>query len=564
MLEAAEKVAQLKDLGYANEPALKYIYASEVIKPKKLLAKLYQSEMYLDGSYLDRRDAYGDLLRLAGFLAAKEQQDQVFKVSNNVDFDTFSPQTLESFFMWRNELKKFYLMEKPYFNLDALTFLATKTEVAGFAITQEFMDKLKPLFPVTLNPQVLSAINSISNDEAFEGEYDVLSKAFKNEYIYSVYRNGVPEVAEFEKLLDKKNLGNIFNLYNNLKLRLENKGIQSENEIFDNATFNTEAKVAWYRTGLRIPEADYTVDVLREEFEQGFSWTNPKLNPAKPEDAKLVEDMRAFFRAFAYAGIIGTQLNKRYDSYLPMIPEEIFTYRVNDLLKDPSRYISMQQFELRFRSQHPEFFGLRSTANPELKYFKDFDLNRDSLVATEKPLELTTTTQTANLTQPTAQPITRDKLFDKTDTELKFGSVVEYTPAKATAPMKFIYWGNNSKGSPRLVKSDGSKFPGNPNPRTFKVIGSYPIVEYNNVGYIVTDNGNIYSTATGDLVYQGEDNSSKVQRERILAEANTLLTPAQESIQPTIEENIEERRNEIVRSTFQDIVNLNNELRKSC
>jgi len=564
MLEAAEKVAQLKDLGYANEPALKYIYASEVIKPKKLLAKLYQSEMYLDGSYLDRRDAYGDLLRLAGFLAAKEQQDQVFKVSNNVDFDTFSPQTLESFFMWRNELKKFYLMEKPYFNLDALTFLATKTEVAGFAITQEFMDKLKPLFPVTLNPQVLSAINSISNDEAFEGEYDVLSKAFKNEYIYSVYRNTVPEVAQFEKLLEKKNLGNIFNLYNDLKARLKNKGIESNNEIFDNATFNTEAKVAWYRTGLRIPEADYTVDVLREEFEQGFSWTNPKLNPAKPEDAKLVEDMRAFFRAFAYAGIIGTQLNKRYDSYLPMIPEEIFTYRVNDLLKDPSRYISMQQFELRFRSQHPEFFGLRSTANPELKYFKDFDLSRASVVETEKPLELTTTTQSFDLTQPTAQPVTREKLFDKTDTELKFGSVVEYTPAKATAPMKFIYWGNNSKGSPRLVKSDGSKFPGNPNPRTFKVIGSYPIVEYNNVGYIVTDNGNIYSTATGDLVYQGEDNSSKVQRERILAEANTLLTPAQAPIQPTIEESIEERRNELVRSTFQDIVKLNNELRKNC
>ncbi len=566
ILAAAEKVAQLKDLNYANEPALKYIYATDKIRPKKLLAKLYQSEMYLDGSYLGRRDAYGDLLRLAGFLAGKEQQDQVFKVSNNVDFDTFSPQTLESFFMWRNELMKFFLKEKPYFNLDALTFLATKTEVAGFAITQEFMDKLKPLFPITLNPEVLSSINSLSNDQAFTDEYDVLSKAFKNEYIYSIYRNTVPEVAQFEKLLEKKNLGNIFNLYNNLKARLKDKGIESENEIFDNATFNTEAKVAWYRTGLRIPEADYTVDVLREEFEQGFSWTNSKLNPAKPEDARLIEDMRAFFKAFAYAGIIGTQLNKRYDSYLPMIPEEIFTYRVNDLLKNPGRYISMEQFEIRFRSQHPEFFGLRSTANPELKYFKDFDLSRDSVVETEKPLELTTITaaESYDLTQSQVKPVVREKLFDKTDTELKFGSVVEYTPAKATAPMKFIYWGNNSQGNPRLIKTDGSKFAGNPNPRALKVLGSYPIVEYNNVGYIVTDNGNIYSTATGDLVYQGEDNSSKVQKERILAEANTLLTPVQAPIQPTIEENIEERRNEIVRSTFQDIVKLNNELRKNC
>ena len=565
MMAAVEKLKQIKDLPYANEPALKYIYASDVIKPKKLLAKLLQSEIYLDGSYLERRDAYGDALRLAGFLAAKEQQDQVFKVSNNVDFDTFSPQTLESFFTWRNELMKFFNMEKPYFNLSALTYLATKTEVAGFAITQEFMDKLKPLFPITLNPEVLQGIQLLSNDKAFTDEYDVLSKAFKNEYIYAIYRNAVPEVAQFEKLLNKKNLGNIFNLYNDLKARLKDKGIESENEIFDNATFNTEAKVAWYRTGLRIPEADYTVDVLREEFEQGFSWTSPKLNPAMPEDAQLVLDMRAFFKAFAYAGIIGTQLNKRYDSYLPMIPEEVFTFRVNDLLQNPSGYVSMEQFIDRFKSQHPEFFGMRATANPELKYFKDFDLSRYSVVETEKPLELTTTTKTSNLAQPEVPPVAvREELFDNTDKELKFGSVVEYTPAKATAPMKFIYWGNNSQGNPRLIKADGSKFPGNPNPRTFTVIGSYPIVEYNNVGYIVTDDGNIYSTATGDLVYQGEDNSSKTQKERILAEANTLLTPTQQSIEPTIEENIEERRNEIVRSTFQDIVNLNNELRKNC
>jgi len=564
MMAAVEKVKELTGLDYTNEPALKYIYASEEIKYKKLFAKLLQSEIYLDGTYLERKDAYGDLLRLAGFLAAKEQQDEVFKISSNVDFDTFSPQNLESFFMWRNELKKFYQMEKPYFNLDAITFLATKTEVAGFAITQEFMDKLKPLFPITLDTNVLSTINSIANDKAFSDDYEVLSKAFKNEYIYAIYRNAVPEVAEFEKLLDKKNLGNIFNLYNDLKLRLKNKGIESENEIFDNATFNTEANVAWYRTGLRIPEADYTTDVLREEFEQGFSWTNSKLNPAKAEDAKLIEDMRAFFKAFAYAGIIGTQLNKRYDSYLPMIPEEVFTYKVNDLLKEPSRYISMDQFKERFISQHPEFFGLRSTANPELKYFKDFDLSRNSLVETLKAEELTTTTQSYNLTEPQVKPVVREKLYDKTDTELKFGSVVEYTPAKATAPMKFLYWGNNSKGQPRLINIDGSKFPGNPNPRALKVLGSYPIVQYNNVGYIVTDNGNIYSTATGDLVYQGEDNSSKVQKERILAEANKLLTPAPTTVEPTIDESIEARRNEIVRSTFQDLVNLNNELRKNC
>lgn len=80
----------------------------------------------------------------------------------------------------------------------------------------------------------------------------------------------------------------------------------------------------------------------------------------------------------------------------------------------------------------------------------------------------------------------------------------------------YLFWNENSSGKAQLIKTDGTKSSATPNIDKLKVIGSYPIVQYNNNEYIVTDNNNIYSGSTGNLVYNGNDNSSKVQKERII------------------------------------------------
>jgi hypothetical protein len=548
VMDAMERVKEL-ELDSKKDKFLYYLQTNDSIKYKKLLAKATESPVYQDKSYLGRTDAYGDLLRLVGFLQAQSQQDEVFKVSSNVDFDTVSVQNLESFFEWQNTLSKFYQADKPYFNLEALTKIAFETEVSGFAITKDFIGKLKALFPVTLSPQVQGGLATIKNDEALTENYDTVAKAFKNEYIYTTYLSAVPEVREYVKLLDKKNLGNIFNLYSNLKLRLKQKGIESENEIFDNATFNTENTSAWYRTGLRIPEMDYSVDVFSDEFESGLSWNNSKLNPENLEDAQLIDDMQAFFRAFAYVGIIGSNLNKRFDSYLPLIPKEVFTLKISDALMRPSLLPDVSLFEKRFKEMHPEFFGKRSEANVDLKYFRDYDLNRESIVNPLKPVELT-------LAEKPKQPVeSKTTVFNSEDKELKIGSVVDYNGAR------YILWKYNSKGDARLLKPDGSKFPGNPRLYKLSVVGSYPIVNYNNVDYIVRDKESIYSTATGDNVYQGTDNSSIVQKERILQAVGLIEKPV---AMPQVNEVTEDQRDDIVRNSFKEIVELNKKLRENC
>ncbi|HPQ78884.1 MAG TPA: putative molybdenum carrier protein, partial [Candidatus Dojkabacteria bacterium] len=114
-------------------------------------------------------------------------------------------------------------------------------------------------------------------------------------------------------------------------------------------------------------------------------------------------------------------------------------------------------------------------------------------------------------------PKQSNKLFDSTDKELKKGSVVEYNG------QKYLYWNTNKSGKAQLINTDGTKFSGTPNTNKLTVLGSYKTTIYNNVEYIVTDNNNIYSGATGNLVYTGKDNSSKSQRERIINKAKESL-----------------------------------------
>ncbi len=120
--------------------------------------------------------------------------------------------------------------------------------------------------------------------------------------------------------------------------------------------------------------------------------------------------------------------------------------------------------------------------------------------------ENVTNNQTNNTQQKT-------KLFNPNDKTLKKGSVVEYYG------QKYLFWNLNDSGKAQLIKTDGTKFPGTPKIDKLIVLGSYKTTKYNGTEYIVTDNNNVYSGATGNLVYTSQDNSSIVQKNRIIEQA---------------------------------------------
>jgi len=103
------------------------------------------------------------------------------------------------------------------------------------------------------------------------------------------------------------------------------------------------------------------------------------------------------------------------------------------------------------------------------------------------------------------------KLFDDQDKKVKSGSVVRHNGKL------YLLWNINDSGKAQLVRPDGTKFSGTPDPSNLEVLGSYPTTEYNGTRYIVSNKGNVYSVATGKMVYTGTDNSSRTQKERIVA-----------------------------------------------
>lgn len=109
------------------------------------------------------------------------------------------------------------------------------------------------------------------------------------------------------------------------------------------------------------------------------------------------------------------------------------------------------------------------------------------------------------------------KLFHpSSEYNVKPGSIVVYNNSR------YLVRRINDSGRVQLYKEDGSKYPGTPLVGSIQqVLGYFPTVSYNNHEYIVTDNGNIYSTAKeGGLSYV----NASPERTRILEEAKKYMT----------------------------------------
>jgi hypothetical protein len=392
---------------------------------------------------LNDTTGYGNLVRFISFLSVKDQQSKLFTLSSNTDFDTFSPQNFEAFRKGANELR--LLMKENFFNQDAIKRVISESVVSPFQIQADIFETFEKIFPISANAElgtlITTAFTSVKKSNP-SLEYDQFSRVLKNDLLYALFRNNVSQVAEMENLLDKRNPGNIVAIYENLKARLFERKITSDNLIFDGVSFATEETSAFIRTGFSSVDAEDSVNVLREEFEMGLNWAHPDLDPNNEDDAELQKDMQSFFLAYAYAGIIGSQLNKKYDSYLPYIPETVYTTRmpsiiknfaeemtntleqVNkaiydfvsadnsaEILKESKEYLIADatdytevvndivqdklyqllsgsntfaaKFLKRFLQNHPEFQGKYGT-NRDLIYFKDYDLSRESITPTMK------------------------------------------------------------------------------------------------------------------------------------------------------------------------------------
>jgi hypothetical protein len=306
------------------------------------------------------QDSVQDLRRFAQFLELEDQTRDLATISLATDYDTFSPQNFESF---RSNILSLIPYTKEggekadIFNKQGLEDIINNSIVAPFQVQQDVLDKFVEVFPISANPKITNTIlkkYAIAQKVNKKLDYDKFSRTFKNDLLYALYINNVPQVVQFETYLDKRSPANLATMLTNLKSRLRNRGISADNIMFDIMSATTDVDSKYIRTGVLDTDLDYSVDMYKEEFEKGFNWSHSELDPENPTDSELIGDMQAFFKAFAYAGIMGSQLNKKFDSYLPLIPESIYTLPMTSVIENFSRELDASESTVVKREYTPE------------------------------------------------------------------------------------------------------------------------------------------------------------------------------------------------------------------
>ncbi len=309
---------------------------------------------------LSVEDPLQDLRRFAQFLELEDQTRDLATISLATDYDTFSPQNFESF---RSNILSLipYIKEggekAGIFNKKGLDDIINNSIIAPFRVQQDVLDKFVEVFPISANPKITNTILkqfAIVQKINRKLDYDRFSRTFKNDLLYALYINNVPQVVQFEAYLDKTSPANLATMLTNLKSRLRSRGIAADNIMFDIMSATTDVDSKYIRTGILDTDLDYSIDMYKEEFERGFNWSHPELNPDNALDSELIGDMQAFFKAFAYAGIIGSQLNKKFDSYLPLIPESIYTLPMTSVIENFSRELDASESTVVEREYTPE------------------------------------------------------------------------------------------------------------------------------------------------------------------------------------------------------------------
>lgn len=372
---------------------------------------------------LNAETPLADFYRFMQFLEFEAQQKQLSTLSLNTDYHTFSPQNFESFRRGGEDLRQ--LRKENYFNKSGVDYIISQTEIAPFQIQSDILDKFVEVMPISANRKltdIILTLHASNNKKGAKVDYEKFSRTFKNDLLYALFINRVPEAQEYEQYLIKTNEDNVVNMHTSLASRLEKRGISSNNVIFDMFKQNTNNESSYIRTGLLLSSVDYSINVYKEAFEDGLSWTSPELSPESEEDAQLIEDMQKFFKVFAYAGILGTQLNKKIDSYLPLIPESIYTYAMSQIVNDfrneletvssnlleevrstisaktteeedledelTTKLLSetnfLSKFINRFQAVHPEFNKIFKDVNPDLAFFKDYRLDQENTTPTKR------------------------------------------------------------------------------------------------------------------------------------------------------------------------------------
>lgn len=306
--------------------------------------------------YLTDKTDWGSLKRLANYVVLENQQTENFlPLILGVDFDTFSPQNFESLRKKINEVGE--VRRRNFFNREAIDKIVNESAVAPFQVQEDVVAKFTDLFPISAQSVVTDDIIRKHNAlKKFKKgvPYETFSRRYKNELMSAIWSTYVPEVNDYVRYMRISDPVNIKEMYNSLKKQAAEFGVTIpllDDIIFTNSSVPIGEDLvssAYIAPGMRRSENEVDVNVKKEQF-----YSN--LNYEAPEGSNIPEEfedqVRDFFKVLAYTGILSTNLNKTYSSFLPIIPENIYTDAINPFVESiGSQFETVKSKELEMRA----------------------------------------------------------------------------------------------------------------------------------------------------------------------------------------------------------------------
>jgi hypothetical protein len=352
-------------------------------------AKAILTELVKEDFLTDKSPA-GSLARLAQFVILQSQQNNyVTPLLLNSDFDTQSFQNFEAVLRKEQTISKIYTDK--FFNVNGITGVIYNSIVSPFKIQPSFIKNFEDIFPISANRGLADYIvNFYGNLENPWIDYENFSRRFKNGLLTSILETNMSEFEQYAQYLKvDPTIKNLQDLASEIKKEAAENGAYIP--LLDNITFSGDINSDYIAPGIFRNDNNLDVDIKKEQFKKNLTWDIFREQEVSQEFRNKVRD---FFRIFAYAGIISTQLNKTHASFLEIIPEEIYTPVIDKFVKETAKDISngleseyLDKFKTRFIYNNPDIFNFRSfdkIGNPSLRFYRNYNLNiSEEQLATE-------------------------------------------------------------------------------------------------------------------------------------------------------------------------------------
>lgn len=343
-------------------------------------AKAILNEFNKEDLLTDKSPA-GSLARLAQFVILQSQQNNyITPLLLNSDFDTQSFQNFEAVLRKEKAIQKVYADK--FFNTEGITGVIYNSVVSPFKIDSSFIKNFEDIFPISANKGLTNYIVDFYGElENPWIDYENFSRRFKNGLLTSILETNMSEFEQYAQYLKvDPTIKNLQDMASEIKKEAAENGAYIP--LLDSINFSGDINSDYIAPGIYRNDNNLDVDIKKEQFKNNLTWDIFREQEVSQEFRNKVRD---FFRIFAYAGIISTQLSKTHSSFLEIIPEEIYTPVVDRFVKATAADISkgskseyLNTFRRRFVYNNPDIFNFTSfdkIPNPSLRFFRNYNLN---------------------------------------------------------------------------------------------------------------------------------------------------------------------------------------------